>query len=58
MATYPFNVSYIFLGILCKIQFNDDDPSHHDQHQEGQNDQEPELWPGLGLVRCGTNHVP
>ena len=31
---------YIFLETLGKIQFNDNDPSNDDHHQEGQNDQE------------------
>ena len=31
---------YIFLEALGKIQFNDNDSSHHDPHQEGQEDQE------------------
>ena len=31
---------YIFLETLGKIQFNDNDSSHHDPHQEGQDDQE------------------
>ena len=31
---------YIFMETLGKIQFNDNDSSHHDPHQEGQEDQE------------------
>jgi len=30
----------IFLESLGKIQFNGDDPNHHDHHQEGQDDLE------------------
>ena len=31
---------YIFLECLDKIWFHKDDPSHHDDHQEGQDDWE------------------
>ena len=30
----------IFLKTLGNMQFNGDDPNHHDHHQEGQDDQE------------------
>ena len=30
----------IFLETLGKMEFNGDDPNHHDHHQEGQDDQE------------------
>ena len=29
---------YIFLETSGKIQFNEDDPNHHDHHQESQED--------------------
>ena len=31
---------HIFLESLGKIEFNEDDPGHHDHHQEGQDNQE------------------
>ena len=31
---------YIFLETFGKIQLNDNDSSHHDPHEEGQEDQE------------------
>ena len=39
---FPFQdpMYYIFLETLGKIQFNDNDYSHHDPHQEHQEDKE------------------
>ena len=41
---------WIFLEILGKIQFNGDDPSPHDHHQEDQDNQECPLSTGRFLI--------
>ena len=38
-STY-YSMYYVFLETFGKIQFNEDDHSHHDPHQEDQDDQQ------------------
>ena len=37
---YFSTYDYVFLETFGKIQFNEDDHSHHDPHQEDQDDQQ------------------
>ena len=48
---------WIFLEILGKIQFNGDDPSHHDHHQEDQDNQECPLSTGRFLMIIFPSHI-